>query len=116
MEDKNSQLVFLAVVNRKVGEMIGYAIRDMRIKKKMSLRQLAKAIDVSPAFMSDVEHGRRSTNKLKEIAKVLGVSQKKLKDLDGRVSIELREWLKKNPKVVRMLEKMRRRCWDIWRV
>lgn len=52
-------------------QRVGDEIRIRREKAGMTLRALARAIDVSPPFMSDVEHGRRTTTKLSEIETTL---------------------------------------------
>jgi ribosome-binding protein aMBF1 (putative translation factor) len=50
---------------------VGDKIRERREKAGMTLRALARIIDVSPPFLSDVEHGRRTTTKLAEIENAL---------------------------------------------
>jgi ribosome-binding protein aMBF1 (putative translation factor) len=50
---------------------VGDEIRERRERAGMTLRALARAIDVSAPFMSDVEHGRCTTTKLTEIESVL---------------------------------------------
>ena len=52
---------------------VGDEIRKRREAAGMTLRSLARSIDVSPPFMSDVEHGRRTTTKLTEIETVLNL-------------------------------------------
>jgi transcriptional regulator with XRE-family HTH domain len=56
----------------------------------MSLRELASAIGVSAAFLSDVELGRRhpSEKVLKDLARVLGTSVEDLKRHDMRPPID----------------------------
>ncbi len=56
-----------ALAMSRVGDMI----RVQREKRGMTLRGLARAIDVSAPMMSDVEHGRRTTKRLSEIERVL---------------------------------------------
>lgn len=38
----------------------GTRLRETRELKKMTLRELARLVEVSPPFLSDVEHGRRA--------------------------------------------------------
>jgi transcriptional regulator with XRE-family HTH domain len=54
-------------------EGIGPFIRKRRDELDLSLRELAKKLDCSPAFISDIELGRRhpSEKVLVEIAKIL---------------------------------------------
>lgn len=51
------------------------AIRSERRKKGMSLRELAKEVGVSPAYMSDVENYNRypSSKTLEKIIKALNI-------------------------------------------
>lgn len=70
---------------------LGERIRELREIKDLSLRELSrKAGDISPAFMSDVELGRRhpSDPVLAAIAKVLGTTFDELKKLDNRPAVE----------------------------
>ena len=56
--------------NKKVS--FGKYIETIRKEKRKSLRETAKAIEVSPQFLSEVEKGRKSTLKL---AKFLMLSE-----------------------------------------
>lgn len=38
---------------------VGYAIRETRRKKKISLRELARRLGISPMYLSDIERGNR---------------------------------------------------------
>jgi len=56
----------------------GEFVAEKRKKKDISLRKMADLLDLSPAYWSDIEKGRRNPpniNKLKEIANLLGLSQ-----------------------------------------
>ena len=65
---------------------LGQKIREIRQQRDLSLRELASRIDVSPAFMSDVELGRRnlSDKHLREVAAVLQIPLEDLKMHDSR--------------------------------
>ena len=56
----------------------------------MSLRELAKKLDCSPAFISDIELGRRhpSDKVLVEIARFLKVKVEELRNMDVRPPID----------------------------
>ena len=62
----------------------------MREEKNVSLRELAKRIKVSGAFLSDIELGRRfpASDKLDLLAKELGVTVEELKQYDFRDEAE----------------------------
>lgn len=73
-----------------VMEGIGPFIRRRRDELDLSLRELAKKLDCSPAFISDIELGRRhpSDKVLVEIARVLKVKVDDLRQTDVRPPIE----------------------------
>jgi transcriptional regulator with XRE-family HTH domain len=71
-------------------EGLGPYMRRRRDELDISLRELAKRLDCSPAFISDIELGRRypSEKVLAEIAHVLKVKVEELRALDVRAPIE----------------------------
>lgn len=87
---------------------LGETIRQLREKRGMTLRALARTIGVSAAFLSDLEHDRRHTDKLEEIASALRVSAADLRALDTRLPFDLKKWIEENPKVVALLRDMKK--------
>lgn len=71
-------------------EGIGPYIRKRRDELDLSLRELAKKLDCSPAFISDIELGRRhpSDKVLIEIARTLKVKVEELREMDVRAPID----------------------------
>ena len=71
-------------------EGLGSFMRRRRDELDLSLREFAKRLDCSAAFISDIELGRRhpSDKVLAEIAKVLEVKLETLQALDERPPIE----------------------------
>ena len=69
---------------------LGQKIRELRKEKDLSLRELAKRLGVSAAFLSDVELGRRfpSDKVLSGIARVLGTSVEDLRSYDTRPPVQ----------------------------
>lgn len=69
---------------------LGQRIREIREAKDFSLRELAKQIDVTPAFLSDIELGRRNPSEktLRTIARVLETPIEELRDYDTRFPVE----------------------------
>lgn len=65
-------------------------MRRRRDELDISLRELAKRLDCSPAFISDIELGRRypSEKVLADIARVLKVKAEELRALDVRAPID----------------------------
>lgn len=79
---------------------LGERIRELREEKDLSLRELAKTIGVSAAFMSDVELGRRhpSDKHMRAIAQVLDTSMDDLQEFDTRPPLrEFRKATLSNP-------------------
>ncbi len=69
-----------------IGLTLGEKIRQLREKKDMSLRELAKKVGISAAFLSDIELGRRypSDKYLSAIARALDTPLDELKQYDTR--------------------------------
>jgi transcriptional regulator with XRE-family HTH domain len=70
---------------------LGERIRELRDEKDLSLRELCKkAGDISPAFLSDIELGRRhpSEEVLRAIAKALAANLDDLKHHDTRPAVD----------------------------
>ena len=65
---------------------LGEHIRELREERDLSLRELAAKIEVSAAFMSDVELGRRqpSDKHMAAVARALGTSLEDLQEYDTR--------------------------------
>lgn len=79
----------------------GQRIRELRGAKDLSLREFAKQVgDLSAAFLSDVELGRRhpSETVLSAMAKALGTTTSDLKRYDSRAPLdELKRLSSSNP-------------------
>ena len=71
-------------------EGLGPFMRRRRDELDISLREFAKRLDCSPAFVSDIELGRRypSEKVLAEIARQLKVKLEDIRALDVRAPIE----------------------------
>jgi transcriptional regulator with XRE-family HTH domain len=71
-------------------ESLGQYMRRRRDELDLSLREFAKRLDCSPAFISDIELGRRhpSDKVLGDIARVFGVTVDTLRALDLRAPID----------------------------
>lgn len=79
---------------------LGERIRELREAQDWSLREFAKRLEISPAFLSDIELGRRhpSERVLMDIAKLLNATPEELKALDARPTVkEFKRLVDKNP-------------------
>lgn len=79
----------LCKLTKMLDKSLGEVIRALRDKAGLSLRELAKSVDVSAPFLSDVELGRRypSEEVLGKVAKALKVSAEELKQHDHREAV-----------------------------
>lgn len=68
----------------------GQYIRELREAKSFSLREFARKLDCSAAFISDVELGRRnpSDEVMAGMSRILGISIEDLQQYDTRPPIE----------------------------
>lgn len=65
---------------------LGYYIKKKRLQKNMGLRELAEVLNISPAYLSNLEAGKHSmTNPLllKKISKILNIDHLKLYKIIG---------------------------------
>ena len=88
---------------------LGNRIRELREKKDLSVRELAKALKLSAPFLSDIELGRRhpSEEVLERLAKLIGTSLEDLKTYDARPPVqELKRMAASNPAMGFALRKM----------
>lgn len=69
---------------------LGERIRELRQAADKSLRELAREVSVSAAFLSDIELGKRypSDDVLEEIAKRLRTSIAELREYDSRPPLD----------------------------
>lgn len=86
---------------------LGEVLRRLREYRNMSLRQLGLQVKVSAPFLSDVEHNRRSTDKLPELSSALDVPLEELRRYDNRLSTDLKQWMRDNPELAAFLEEYR---------
>ena len=79
---------------------LGETIRALREKKDISLRELARKVNVSAPFLSDVELGRRypGEDTLVALAAELKVDAEELRKFDHRESVaDFKRLLEANP-------------------
>lgn len=81
---------------------LGEFIRERREAANISLRELARQIQITPPFLSDVELGRRnpSDEVLEKIAGFFSIPVEELKKLDTRVSFaNFKRFVEQDPKL-----------------
>ena len=88
---------------------LGEALRYAREQKGLTLRALARAVEVSAPFVSDLEHNRRTTTdeRLADFAKHLGLDVEELQRRSGKIPQDIQDWIKANPEMVQLLKDIR---------
>ena len=81
------------------GATLGQQIRNARVAAEMTLRALAREVDVAPSYMNDIENDRRVPSEpvLRRIASELDLDADLLLAAAGRVGDGAREYIKANP-------------------
>lgn len=85
----------------------GEYLREKRISKGINLRKLAEIVNIAPAYLSDIEKGKRnspSNEKMEKIAEALELSNDEIvvmrdlaaNDRPNSVASDISEYLAKN--------------------
>jgi PTS system nitrogen regulatory IIA component len=88
------------------GIAFGQTIRLLRQAKGISLREMAKKLGVSPAFLSQIEAGRQHKipkNRILQVAQMLGVSESYLLGTARRVHPDIIEYLRNTPEAAEFM-------------
>ncbi|MEX2181896.1 MAG: helix-turn-helix transcriptional regulator [Gemmatimonadaceae bacterium] len=94
-------------------ETLGQAIRRLRLQAGSGLRAFANKIEVSAAYLSDVEHDRRvpTTETLQaivgELVKDVPVTYEELRDLSTRLETDLQRMVQQHPEVGQLLREVK---------
>ena len=90
---------------------LGRTIRDARVDNRLSLRELAKRLGISPTHLSDVENDRRVPSEalLKALAGNLGLDFDQLMVMIGRVYSVTEEYVRQVPEAVSLFRKVSER-------
>lgn len=90
-------------MNKNVEQSFGEFIASKREEKKITLREMARLLKITPPYLSDIEKDRRNSpdkDKLDEIARILTLSDKEcseMYDLAGKkrnsISPDLPEYI-----------------------
>jgi transcriptional regulator with XRE-family HTH domain len=79
--------------------LIGEKIRKERIDKKVSLREFARKLEISPSYLVDIEKGRRLPNQelLQKISDLLAIPVATLNQYNLEMPSNVKEWIEKHP-------------------
>lgn len=89
-------------------ESLGSLVRKHRNAKQWSLRQLAKELDVTAAYIADIEAERRlpSADLRARLAAVLGIATDDLAAADSRLPSEIKDWIEEKPQLTALLKSL----------
>jgi transcriptional regulator with XRE-family HTH domain len=78
---------------------LGDIVREARLAKEQSLRQVSKLLEITPSYMSDIENDRRvpSEEVLRNITNLLDLDFDGLMALAGRFGDNADRYMKKQP-------------------
>ena len=95
-------------VNNGMMSELAELIKGRRLARKWSLRQLGEQIGVTPAYVADLETGRRLPSaELKErISTVLEIPAEELAAADMRLTADLRDWIEERPQLTALLRSL----------
>lgn len=80
-------------------QTLGEIVREARIAKEKSLREIAKTLEITPSYMSDIENDRRvpSEDVLRNITRLLDLDFDHVMALAGRFGENADRYMKKQP-------------------
>jgi transcriptional regulator with XRE-family HTH domain len=78
---------------------LGEVLRDARVSAELTLRDLAKKLDITASYISDIENDRRvpSEDVLERLAAELNLAFDDLMARAGRVGDQAERYMKQNP-------------------
>ncbi len=87
---------------------LGEVIRNARVATGRSLREFARALEITPSYQSDIENDRRvpSEEVLKKIAGLLSLNYEELMALAGRFGEDAERYLRRHPTAGALFRKL----------
>lgn len=84
------------ITNRNINA--GNYLQNLRLSKKLTLSSASKYINISPTYLSDIEHGRKlpSDTTIKNIANFYEIDEIDLFNKFGKISLTVKELLLNN--------------------
>lgn len=87
---------------------LGEIIREARTGRGMKLRELARRVERTPSYISDIENDRRvpSEDVLRQIAEVLELDFEDLMAHAGRFGSDAEKYLRRSPAATTLFRRM----------
>ena len=92
------------MVNEFTGQTFGQTLRDLRMGKDVTLRDMARRLELTPTYLSQVEQDKFSPpteDRIKQIGEILRLAQAQVDELvamAGRVSKDLHDAVTEHPR------------------
>ena len=96
-------------------ETFGKKLRDLRINSEIGLRELARLIDKSPGYLSDVEHDHvspPSEDVILKIAVALSVDKRELLTVARKMDPEISSYVAQEPEAADFLRLAKEKEFD----
>jgi transcriptional regulator with XRE-family HTH domain len=96
-------------------ETFGKKLRELRINSEIGLRELARLIDKSPGYLSDVEHDHvppPSEDVILKIAAALAVDKRELLSVAQKMDPELTSYVAQEPEAADFLRMAKEKEFD----
>jgi transcriptional regulator with XRE-family HTH domain len=92
---------------------LGAFIRDARLAKGLKLRELARRLDVTPSYVSDIENDRRipSEEVLTKIAAELDLDYSNLVARAGRLPADAERYMRETPSATALFRRITEQKW-----
>ena len=116
-QERRESLERQLLAKRNVHDQFGEWLRERREDLGLSYRELADRMECSPAYLHDVEMGRRGVTdaRLLVYASKLRVSVEELEARRCEMTADLAQWIASHPDMVAWLREMRTRTWSAYR-
>jgi transcriptional regulator with XRE-family HTH domain len=96
-------------------ETFGEKLRELRINSEIGLRELARLVDKSPGYLSDVEHDHvppPSEDVILKIAAALAVDKRELLSVAQKMDPELTSYVAQEPEAADFLRMAKEKEFD----
>ena len=98
-----------------MAETFGKKLRDLRIDRRIGLRELARRVDKSPGYLSDVEHDHvppPSEDVILKIATALTVDKRELLTVAQKMDPEISSYVAQEPEAADFLRMAKEKEYD----
>ena len=98
-----------------MNDTFGKKLRDLRVNSDIGLRELARLINKSPGYLSDVEHDHvppPSEDVIVKIAAALGADKKDLLAIAKKMDPEISNYVAQEPEAADFLRMAREKKFD----